>query len=62
MSRRPSKHANTSAFRVSTSWRGGRRSQPAAPVEEEMERIDPDVDEVPECRFDFRVVPARARR
>ncbi|OIT37176.1 nad(p)h-quinone oxidoreductase subunit k, chloroplastic [Nicotiana attenuata] len=52
MSRRPSKCSNTGSSEVAfSSRRGERRAPPPAPVEEEEERIDPDTDEVPECKY-----------
>ncbi|OIT35227.1 hypothetical protein A4A49_07435 [Nicotiana attenuata] len=62
MSRRPSKHANTGSSEVASSSRkGGRWEPPPAPVEEEEERIDPDADVVPSCKYSIRVVPVHAR-
>ncbi|XP_070005179.1 uncharacterized protein [Nicotiana sylvestris] len=59
MSRRPSKRSNAGLTEAaSTSRRGGRRAPPPAPVEEEEEHFDPDVDEVPECKYGIRAIPA----
>ncbi|OIT02331.1 hypothetical protein A4A49_21590 [Nicotiana attenuata] len=62
MSHCPSKRANTSSYGVTFSRRrGGRRAQPPAPLEEEIEHINPDVDVIPGCKYGIRVVPAHAR-
>ncbi|XP_070008507.1 uncharacterized protein [Nicotiana sylvestris] len=59
MSRRPSKRSNVGLSEAaSTSRRGGRRAPPPAPVEEEEEHFDPDADEVPECKYGIRAIPA----
>ncbi|OIT36741.1 hypothetical protein A4A49_58491 [Nicotiana attenuata] len=63
MSRRPSKRSNTGSSEVAfSSRRGGRRAPPPAPVEEDEERIDPDADVVPACKYGIQAVPTHARR
>ncbi|XP_075109172.1 uncharacterized protein LOC142180964 [Nicotiana tabacum] len=62
MSRRPSKLPNSGSSEVaSSSRRGGRWALTPAPIEEEDERIDPDADVVPACKYGIRVFPAHAR-
>ncbi|OIT00409.1 hypothetical protein A4A49_01320 [Nicotiana attenuata] len=61
MSRRPRKCSNTSSSEVaSSSRRGGRQAHPPAPMEEEEERIDPDANVVPDCKYGIWVVPAHS--
>ncbi|OIT02946.1 hypothetical protein A4A49_22426 [Nicotiana attenuata] len=62
MSRRPSKCSNTGSSEVASSSRRGGRRAPPSPVEDEEERIDPDADEVPVCKYGIRAVPAHAQR
>ncbi|OIT21334.1 hypothetical protein A4A49_34672 [Nicotiana attenuata] len=56
------KRANTGSSEVaSSSCIGGRRAPPPYPVKEEAERIDPDADVVPGCKYGILAVPTHAR-
>ncbi|XP_070008143.1 uncharacterized protein [Nicotiana sylvestris] len=59
----PSKRSNAGLYEdASTRRRGGIRAPPPKPVEEEEEQFDPDADEVSECRYGIRAIPAHTKQ